>query len=54
MPGCFTTIDVLSSWYCNPPSSIITLTISPFSTTALSLAPKPVPIPTTSKSGAVS
>ena len=29
-------------------------TISPFSITALSFAPKPVPIPTTSKSGAVS
>ena len=54
LPGCFTTIEVFSSWYCKPPSNITTSTISPFSTTALNFAPKPVPIPTTSKSGAVS
>ena len=54
LPGGFTNIFVFSSWYWSPDFSIITLTIFPFSTTALSFAPKPVPIPTTSKSGAVS
>ena len=33
---------------------MITSVIFPFATTALNSAPKPVPIPTTSKSGAVS
>ena len=47
-----TLISILSCWYCNPPSCIITSSIFPSLTTALSFAPSPVPIPTTSKSGA--
>ena len=47
-----TLISILSCWYCNPPSKIITSSILPPCTTALSFAPSPVPIPTTSKSGA--
>ena len=52
VPGGITLISILSCWYCNPPSKIITSVIFPSSTTALNFAPKPVPIPTTSKSGA--
>ena len=51
LPGGFTNIFVFSSWYWSPDLSMITLTIFPFSTTALNLAPVPDPIPTTSKSG---
>ena len=53
LPRLVTTIDVLSSSYSIPPFKIITSVIFPFSTTALNLAPIPVPIPTTSKSGAL-
>ena len=52
LPGGTTLISILSCWYCKPPSRIITSTILPSDTTALNFAPKPVPIPTTSKSGA--
>ena len=52
LPGGTTFISTLSCWYCKPPSSTITSTILPSDTTALNFAPKPVPIPTTSKSGA--
>jgi len=52
LPGGTTLISVLSCWYCKPPSKIITSSILPPLTTALNFAPSPVPIPTTSKSGA--
>ena len=52
VPGGITLILILSCWYCKPPSNIITSSILPSFTTALSFAPRPVPIPTTSKSGA--
>ena len=52
VPGGITLILTLSCWYCNPPSNITTSSILPPLTTALNLAPSPVPIPTTSKSGA--
>ena len=51
-PGGTTFILILSCWYWSPPSKIITSVIFPSVTTALSFAPSPVPIPTTSKSGA--
>ena len=52
LPGETTFISILSCWYCKPPSRITTSTILPPSTTALNLPPRPVPIPTTSRSGA--
>ena len=52
VPGGMTLISILSCWYCNPPSKIITSSILPSFTTALNFPPRPVPIPTTSKSGA--
>ena len=52
LPGGVTLISILSCWYCRPPSRITTSTILPSDTTALSFAPKPVPTPTISRSGA--
>ena len=51
-PGEVTSILVVDCAYPTPGLSITTLVITPFSTTALNLAPIAVPTPTTSKSGA--
>ena len=51
-PGGVIFISILSCWYCKPPSKITTSVIFPSDTIALSFAPKPVPIPIISKSGA--